>query len=946
MSMPDAPVVQACEPGTPSENRDTGQSCACDQQCGSGACIAGVCCTSRCEGSCQACDLPGKVGTCSPIPEGQAPSNPEACPKDPVASCGLEGTCDGKGECRKYPDNTVCEAGSCKGSSVAGTKTCRNGECTAGINQICAPFSCNAATSTCFAECTKDQDCAEGRTCKDGSCGEGPAGSACKSPSQCESGHCVDGVCCNTACKGACLTCNDPSSLGACAPVKSGVKDPRLLCVTDNASTCGFSGLCNGQGGCSRYDASTVCQVASCAGASVMPEAKCNGLGNCVLSSAFTCAPSICSGGACKTECASNADCIAPATCNDKSCGKRGPGQACASADQCGSGFCADGVCCNQACSGQCRNCALANSRGQCVNVPADTMDPRIAAGVTNSSLVCKDEGMASCGTSGMCNGAGACSRYPSGTLCKAGSCDPVGNSSVAPSTCNGNGACLSPPPLTCAPFRCSGSRCADVCGGNTDCVSPNVCSGGSCGKKGNGQGCGASAECNSGHCEQGICCGTPCDKSCFSCALPGKEGSCSAMVAGGLDPKGVCKDNGAASCGTDGTCNGSGSCRLYNASTMCKGQSCASGVTTAAAFCSGTGICIAGATRDCDPYECNTAGTACFESCITATECKAPNSCALGNCGAKGIGAPCTLNSDCGSNFCADRVCCDEACTGLCRACNVSGSVGACTNVPQGVADSEENTCRPTRPEDCGNDGTCDGRGGCNVWGADTRCSMMSCPEGASAITNSSNCNGMGSCMPQTEQLCGNSLCNSASNTCKTSCTPETQTLDCKAGFECVNIGGKNICGLKPQGASCRESTECSAGLFCIDETCCNKDKCGTCQSCKNAQGVCANVVAGEKDLDSCVSDNNNVCGTIGICDGAGSCRTAPETTICGESNCTADGREERKQCNGSGTCTTTTITCSNNFRCEGQACRTSCRSDADCLGGLKCPGNSKKCQ
>src|ERR1051326_6188261 len=46
-------------------------------------------------------------------------------------------------------------------------------------------------------------------------------GLACSSNSQCASGSCVNGVCCDTACNGGCGACNLPGHLGVCS-TKSG----------------------------------------------------------------------------------------------------------------------------------------------------------------------------------------------------------------------------------------------------------------------------------------------------------------------------------------------------------------------------------------------------------------------------------------------------------------------------------------------------------------------------------------------------------------------------------------------------------------------------------------------------------------------------------------------------------------------------------------------------
>ena len=47
---------------------------------------------------------------------------------------------------------------------------------------------------------------------------------ACKMDAECSTGHCVDGLCCDTECDGQCESCKQPDSLGICKAVK-GVPD-------------------------------------------------------------------------------------------------------------------------------------------------------------------------------------------------------------------------------------------------------------------------------------------------------------------------------------------------------------------------------------------------------------------------------------------------------------------------------------------------------------------------------------------------------------------------------------------------------------------------------------------------------------------------------------------------------------------------------------------------
>src|SRR5262245_65700254 len=47
-----------------------GSSCTAPDQCASGNCVSGVCCDTACTNQCDACNLTGLVGTCSPRPNG------------------------------------------------------------------------------------------------------------------------------------------------------------------------------------------------------------------------------------------------------------------------------------------------------------------------------------------------------------------------------------------------------------------------------------------------------------------------------------------------------------------------------------------------------------------------------------------------------------------------------------------------------------------------------------------------------------------------------------------------------------------------------------------------------------------------------------------------------------------------------------------------------------
>src|SRR3954468_3871560 len=113
--------------------------------------------------------------------------------------------------------------------------------------------------------------------CDGPSCKDLALGQSCAVGDDCDSGSCADGVCCNLACAGSCVSCNQAGSAGQCLPVVAGTMDPRGTCKDEGVASCGLTGGCNGQGGCARYAAGSVCKPSSCAGGSMVPAGTCDG---------------------------------------------------------------------------------------------------------------------------------------------------------------------------------------------------------------------------------------------------------------------------------------------------------------------------------------------------------------------------------------------------------------------------------------------------------------------------------------------------------------------------------------------------------------------------------------------------------------------------------------------------------------------------------------------
>jgi hypothetical protein len=309
--------------------------------------------------------------------------------------------------------------------------------------------------------------------------------------------------------------------------------------------------------------------------------------------------------------------------------GTKALGQACANGGECDSTLCIDGVCCASACDDNCQSCNLAGKAGTCTPKPAGA-----------ASKTCAAQPISQCGFDGMCDGNGGCQRYGAGVACKAASCD--GKNYVPASACDGQGACVAASPVDCTPYVCGPSTapaCLATCAvGGTDCVSPAVCANGSCGarpKGMNGAGCVAATDCTSGFCADGVCCVSACTGACTSCNQTDFPGMCLPVAAGKADPHKVCKDAGAATCGSDGLCNGAGACAFYAATTVCVAGSCKGATFHNPRKCDGNGVCQpAPADSDCTPYRCDATTTACFTTCqIAVLQCAARHTCVRSVC-------------------------------------------------------------------------------------------------------------------------------------------------------------------------------------------------------------------------------------------------------------------------------------------------------------------------
>ncbi len=147
-------VAQACV-----NDLNNGAACgANDAACKSKHCVDGVCCDAACAGTCEACDLTGKAGTCTAL---AGLASQTDCPGD--ATCG-PGTCTAAKTCSYPKAGTSCKAGSCAGGSQTVHLCSAAHVCTAKVT-ACSPYTCDAASTACRAGCTSHAHCVAGSLC-------------------------------------------------------------------------------------------------------------------------------------------------------------------------------------------------------------------------------------------------------------------------------------------------------------------------------------------------------------------------------------------------------------------------------------------------------------------------------------------------------------------------------------------------------------------------------------------------------------------------------------------------------------------------------------------------------------------------------------------------------------------------------------------------------------
>ncbi len=364
-----------------------------------------------------------------------------------------------------------------------------------------------------------------------------------------------------------------------------------------------------------------------------------------------------------------------------------------------------------------------------------------------------------------------------------------------------------------------------------------------------NGGMCLANAQCGSGFCVSGLCCNSACTGNCESCNSMGTEGVCSPL-AEATQP---------AVCG-DYACDGvSGSCP----STCTSSRQCASG-------------------RFCDNGRCVTL---------------------------KVQGVSCASSAECQTGFCADGVCCNQACSGSCDRCNLSSaSLGTCAPAP---------ASDPGSPA-CGGAIVCNGTlADCPIFcgtgcPSNTFCSGTYC---SAKKTNGVTCGASTECQ---SNFCVDGVC------CNTGCADSCDA--CSVAQGAVTNG---TCSLLGPSRICRGATS-----TCDVEERCN----GTVATCPGNSFADAGVGCGTTSFTAwSTCDGGSACASSG-----GQTRTRSDQRCSGTGSCAAIATVEGQACllvTEGVPCGSVTFgaytACSYTATCSTAGTRTRTRTDPLCASG-----------
>ena len=293
---------------TPSDGGNGG-ACTAASGCSSGFCVDGVCCETACGGACNACSSAktgAADGLCRPITAATDPDNECAAAADQLrARRHLRRR-------RRLPQvdrrhGLLLESCS-RLDGHAGPNLRRHGDLP-GRDHRRRAATTSAAPQRARRTCAVERRLHRPATLLlGGGCTASrrrPTAGRARAASQCASGYCVDGVCCETACAAACSACSNAKTGagdGLCRPVTAGT-DPDNECAADATPAAAKTARAMAPAPAGVYAAGTACTDESCSGSTDTPARNCDGAGTCLAATTASCGAYMCGATACATTC-------------------------------------------------------------------------------------------------------------------------------------------------------------------------------------------------------------------------------------------------------------------------------------------------------------------------------------------------------------------------------------------------------------------------------------------------------------------------------------------------------------------------------------------------------------------------------------------------------------------------------------------------------------------
>ncbi len=269
-------------------------------------------------------------------------------------------------------------------------------------------------------------------------------------------------------------------------------------------------------------------------------------------------------------------------------------------------------------------------------------------------------------------------------------------------------------------------------------------------------------------------------------------------------------------------------------------------------------------------------------------------------------LGIACTGDAQCSpGETCADGVCCESACDGVCESCNQAGALGRCNPIPAMTDPGMECVMIPlpdagaAPPVGAGPDASADAASdaaaandGAAASDGGVAATNFNVPDaGIESVTTpcAGTCNGARACTyPDAKTSCGTQFCNTSTQlggfACDGTgrCGPEL--VDCN-DYVCQSVTDAGAVAVGACATSCTDSSSCGPKAFCDGQACVPKD--GNGHTCTNGDecasgwcvtngpsSVCCNQQCGSEVPGGTCSAN----GSVGAC-------TCPSCTGAGNS-------------------------------------------------------------